>query len=123
RQTAGSPPHLLRRVNPNRVDTVSFKVQSAEEMAHDFLWRIHKAMPRYGNIGVFNRSYYEDVLIVRVLNLQPPSVWCPRYEQINAFEKHLVDNRVIVLKFFLDIGKQQQPERIMAVLDDRRIRW
>ena len=119
----GATRHVLHGVNPSGVETVSFKVPSAQEMAHDFLWRIHKAMPRYGNIGVFNRSHYEDVLIVRVLNLQPPSVWRPRYEKINAFEKHLVDNRVILLKFFLHISKQEQAERLIARLDDPRKKW
>src|SRR5258708_3528212 len=95
----GSAKRVLEFVNPAGVETANFKTPSAEELAHDFLWRIHKALPRYGQIGVFNRSHYEDVLIVRVLKLQPASVWRARYDQINAFEKHLAANNVAVLKF------------------------
>src|SRR5678815_2524506 len=91
----GATHHVLQNVSSSGVETVSFKTPSREELAHDFLWRVHKAIPRYGNIGVFNRSHYEDVLIVRVLNLKPASVWKPRYEQINAFEKQLVANNVV----------------------------
>src|SRR5207302_474904 len=85
----GATRHVLHGVNPAGVETANFKAPSGEEMAHDFLWRVHQVVPRYGNIGVFNRSHYEDVLIVRVMNLQPPSIWRARYAQINAFEKHL----------------------------------
>src|SRR6266404_5648975 len=92
---------VLKEVNPAGVETANFKVPSAEERSHDFLWRVHKALPRYGNIGIFNRSHYEEVLIVRVLKLQPASVWRTRYDQINAFEKHLVGNGIVILKFFL----------------------
>src|SRR5436190_9743314 len=100
----GTTRHVLQSVNPTGVETANFKAPSAEELAHDFLWRVHKAVPRYGNIGVFNRSHYEDVLIVRVLKLAPASVWRARYDQINAFEKHLVTNGIVLLKFFLHIG-------------------
>ena len=92
-------------------------------MAHDFLWRIHKAVPRYGNIGVFNRSHYEDVLVVRVLKLQPVQVWRARYDQINNFEKHLAANNVVLLKFFLHISKEEQAERLRARLADPRKNW
>src|SRR5437879_3745581 len=119
----GAAGHVLREVSPAGIETANFKAPSAEESAHDFLWRTHKVVPRYGSIGVFNRSHYEDVLIVRVMNLQPPSVWRARYEQINAFEKHLVDNRVVLLKFFLHISKQEQAERLRARLDDPRKNW
>jgi PPK2 family polyphosphate:nucleotide phosphotransferase len=114
---------VLEFVTPAGVETTSFKSPSREELAHDFLWRIHKAVPRYGNIGVFNRSHYEDVLIVRVLNLQPERVWKQRYEQINAFEKHLAENKVVLLKFFLHISKEEQAERLQARLDDKRKHW
>src|SRR3989449_2743355 len=107
--TGGS---VLEFVTPAGVQTTNFKAPSAEELAHDFLWRVHKAVPRYGCIGLFNRSHYEDVLIVRVLGLQPEKVWRDRYEQINAFEKLLADNRVVWLKFFLHTSKADTAERL-----------
>jgi PPK2 family polyphosphate:nucleotide phosphotransferase len=110
-------------VSPSGVETANFKTPSSEERAHDFLWRAHKAVPRYGNIGIFNRSYYEDVLIVRVMKLQPESVWRPRYAQINAFEKILAENGVVLLKFFLHISKAEQAERLQARLDDPHKHW
>src|SRR6185369_13238908 len=108
----GAAKRVLECVNPSGIETTDFKAPSSEELSHDFLWRIHKAVPRYGNIGVFNRSHYEDVLIVRVLNLRPPNVWNARYAQINAFEKLLTENNVILLKFFLHISKAEQAERL-----------
>ena len=119
----GAGKRVLQDVTPSGVETTNFKVPSAEESAHDFLWRIHKALPRYGNIGVFNRSHYEDVLVVRVLKLVPRAVWFPRYEQINAFEKMLAHNNVIVLKFFLHISKDEQAQRLQARLDDPKKNW
>ena len=119
----GAAKRVLEFVNPAGVETANFKAPSAEELAHDFLWRIHQRVPRYGNIGMFNRSHYEDVLIVRVMKLQPESVWRARYEQINAFEKHLAENRVVLLKFFLHISKQEQAERLQARLDDPHKNW
>src|SRR5437764_2506626 len=96
----GAMAHLLQSVSPAGVETANFKAPSEEELAHDFLWRIHKSVPRFGNIGVFNRSHYEDVLIVRVIKLRPVSVWSARYDQINAFERHLAANGTVILKFF-----------------------
>jgi PPK2 family polyphosphate:nucleotide phosphotransferase len=119
----GAAKHVLECVNPAGVQTTYFKAPSAEERAHDFLWRVHKAVPRHGNIGVFNRSHYEDVLIVRVLNLQPEKIWRARYAQINAFEKHLTENGVVLLKFFLHISKKEQAERLQARLDNPRKNW
>lgn len=119
----GATRHVLQRVNPAGVETANFKSPSANELAHDYLWRVHQAVPRYGNIGVFNRSHYEDVLVVRVLKLKPPQVWRARYDQINAFEKHLVANGVVLLKFFLHISKQEQAERLKARIDDPRKNW
>jgi PPK2 family polyphosphate:nucleotide phosphotransferase len=110
-------------VYPSGVETANFKTPSREELAHDFLWRVHQKIPRYGNIGVFNRSHYEEVLIVRVMNLVPPSVWNSRYDQINAFEKHLVHNKVVLLKFFLHISKDEQAKRLQARIDDPRKNW
>ena len=110
----GAGKRVLEFVAQSGVETANFKTPSAEELAHDFLWRIHKAVPRYGNIGVFNRSHYEDVLVVRVLELQPKEVWSSRYAQINAFEKILADNNFIFLKFFLHISKGEQARRLQA---------
>src|SRR5437773_8495343 len=114
---------VLEFVTPAGVQTSNFKAPSAEELAHDFLWRVHKTLPRYGEIGVFNRSHYEDVLIVRVLKLQPVPVWRARYDQINAFEKHLVSNGIVVLKFFLQISRAEQAERLRARIADPRKNW
>jgi len=114
---------VLEFVTPAGVQTTNFKAPSAEESAHDFLWRVHKAVPRYGCIGLFNRSHYEDVLIVRVLELQPEKVWRARYEQINAFEKLLSNNRVVLLKFLLHISKKEQAERFRERLDNPTKHW
>jgi PPK2 family polyphosphate:nucleotide phosphotransferase len=119
----GAAKRVLEFVNPAGVETTNFKSPSAEELAHDYLWRIHQHVPRYGNIGVFNRSHYEDVLIVRVMRLQPERVWRVRYDQINAFERHLTENRVILLKFFLHISKAEQAERLKARIEDPRKNW
>ena len=114
---------VLEFVNPLEIEIANFKAPSSEDLAHDYLWRVHQRVPRYGHIGVFNRSHYEDVLIVRVLKLQPEPVWRARYDQINAFERHLTENRVILLKFFLHISKDEQAERLEARLQDRRKNW
>jgi len=119
----GAIKRVLEFVNPAGVETANFKTPSAEERAHDYLWRVHQRVPRYGSIGVFNRSHYEDVLIVRVLKLQPDRVWRARFAQINAFEKHLVENRVILLKFFLHISREEQAERLKARLKDPHKNW
>jgi PPK2 family polyphosphate:nucleotide phosphotransferase len=119
----GSGRRVLEYVNPTGVETSNFKTPSTEERAHDFLWRVHKAVPRYGNIGVFNRSHYEDVLIVRVLKLLPKEVWQKRYDHINAFEKMLTDNGVVLLKFFLHIDKKEQAKRLEDRLKDPSKNW
>lgn len=119
----GAAKKLLEFVNPAGVETANFKKPSSEELAHDYLWRVHKLVPRYGNIGVFNRSHYEDVLIVRVLKLRPASVWQARYDQINNFEKYLVANRVVILKFFLHISSDAQAERLKARISDPHKNW
>jgi PPK2 family polyphosphate:nucleotide phosphotransferase len=119
----GASRRVLEFVNPAGVETANFKAPSAEELAHDYLWRVHQAVPRYGHIGVFNRSHYEDVLIVRVLKLQPKRVWRARYDQINAFERHLAGNRVVLLKFFLHLSRREQAERLRARLQDKRKNW
>jgi PPK2 family polyphosphate:nucleotide phosphotransferase len=119
----GAGRNLLEFVNPAGVETNNFKSPSSEELAHDFLWRVHKAAPRYGNIGVFNRSHYEDVLVVRVLGLQPKSVWSARYDQINAFESLLTRNNIILLKFFLHLSKEEQARRLESRLKDPAKNW
>lgn len=119
----GAIKNVLQCVNPPGVETANFKAPSSDDLAHDFLWRIHKVVPRLGHIGVFNRSHYEDVLVVRVLGLQPEKVWRPRYEQINAFEKILTENKTVILKLFLHISKEEQAERLRARLKDPHKNW
>ena len=109
----GAIRNVLLNVNPQGCRVESFKVPTEEELAHDFLWRVHKVTPRKGMLGVFNRSHYEDVLVVRVHKLAPEQVWKARYEQINNFERLLADNRTIILKFFLHISKQEQEQRLL----------
>ena len=119
----GAVRRVLEFVNPAGVQTANFKAPSAEERAHDYLWRVHKAVPAYGYIGVFNRSHYEEVLIVRVFGMQPKDVWRGRYEQINSFEKFLTENGVILCKFFLHLSKDEQAERLRARLKDPSKNW
>ena len=117
----------LRKVfgplDPLGVTATSFKVPSELELRHDFLWRVHAAAPARGAIGIFNRSHYEDVLVVRVRRLAPESVWRPRYEQINLFERILVENGTVILKFMLHISHEEQRERLLARLDDPEKYW
>ncbi|WP_395645369.1 polyphosphate kinase 2 family protein [Terricaulis sp.] len=108
---------------PLGVNVTPFGRPSEEELAHDYLWRIHGAVPKKGIIGVFNRSHYEDVLVVKVRKLAPAKVIEQRYEQINAFEKHLTENGVVVLKFMLHISKDEQKERLQARLDEPESNW
>ncbi len=119
----GTIRHVMAGVNPQGCRVTSFKVPSAEELAHDFLWRIHKAVPPRGDIGIFNRSHYEDVLVVRVHNLVPKEVWRRRYDQINEFEAILDENGVRILKFFLHISKDEQKKRFEQRIDDPDRRW
>ena len=119
----GAGKRVLEFVTPAGVETSNFKAPTSDDLAHDFLWRIHKATPRYGNLGVFNRSQYEDVLVVRVLNLQPKEVWLARYDQINAFEKILTENNLILLKFYLHISKAEQAKRLEARIKDTTKNW
>jgi PPK2 family polyphosphate:nucleotide phosphotransferase len=124
---AGGKDSAIRKafkgVNPQGVQVTSFKGPSHEELQHDFLWRIHKAVPSKGMIGVFNRSHYEDVLIVRVDNLVPESVWRPRYELINNFEKMLHTTGTTILKFYLHISKDEQKERFQDRVDESDKNW
>ncbi len=119
----GAIRHVFEGVNPQGVRTVSFKVPSAEELDHDFLWRVHAKVPGRGELVVFNRSHYEDVLVVRVHGLVPEETWKKRYDQINEFETILTDTGTTVLKFFLHIDKEEQKERLQARLDEPDKRW
>lgn len=119
----GTIRHVMSGVNPQGCEVVSFKVPSTEELEHDFLWRVHKAVPRRGDIGIFNRSHYEDVLVTRVHKLVPKPVWSKRYDQINSFERILVDNNVRILKFFLHISKDAQKERFEERIHDPAKNW
>lgn len=114
---------VLGPINPQGVKVTSFKAPSTLELSHDYLWRIHQAVPAKGMIGVFNRSHYEDVLIVRVHGLAPKDEIERRYDQINDFERHLAENHVTILKFFLHISKEEQKERLQARLDDPSKHW
>lgn len=115
--------HVMSSVNPQGVRVASFKTPTPEELSHDFLWRIHQHVPPRGYIGIFNRSHYEDVLIVRVHNLVPREVWQKRYDHINNFEKLLADSGVTILKFFLHISKKEQKERLEERRDDKTKQW
>jgi len=119
----GTIRHVMYGVNPQVCSVTSFKAPTSEELDHDFLWRIHNAVPPRGEIGIFNRSHYEDVLIVRVHDLVPKTVWSARYEQINDFEKMLSKNNVTILKFFLHISKDEQKERLQERLNDPTKNW
>jgi PPK2 family polyphosphate:nucleotide phosphotransferase len=115
--------HVFEGVNPQGVRVASFKVPTPQELDHDYLWRVHQHTPGRGEIVIFNRSHYEDVLVVRVHNLVPPEVWGRRYEQINAFERTLVEEGATILKFFLHISLDEQKERLQARLEDPEKRW
>jgi len=126
--------HVMSGVNPQGCDVHPFKAPSQLELDHDFLWRATVALPRRGHIGIFNRSYYEEVLVVRVhkelLERQslPPklvtkNIWQERFEDINAFERHLVRNGIVPIKFFLHVSKQEQQKRLLERLDDPAKQW
>lgn len=126
--------HVMSGVNPQGCRVSSFKTPSNEELLHDYLWRCEKRLPERGQIGIFNRSYYEEVLVARVhpeiLELQKlpdglkgKKIWQRRFEQINAFEKHLVENGTIILKFFLNVSKAEQKKRFLARIEDASKNW
>jgi len=119
----GTVKHVFGGVNPQGVSVTSFKVPTPEELAHDFLWRIHANAPRHGYIGIFNRSHYEDVLVARVHELVPEKVWRRRYGHINHFEELLHDAGVRIVKLCLHISPKEQAERLQARLDDPTKRW
>jgi PPK2 family polyphosphate:nucleotide phosphotransferase len=115
--------NVFTGMNPAGVRVASFKAPTSEELEHDFLWRIHKETPRKGMVGVFNRSHYEDVLIVRVKNLVSKEIWSKRYDLINAFEESLTDAGTTIIKIYLHIDKDEQKERLQARLDDPEKNW
>ncbi|MDD1676110.1 MAG: polyphosphate kinase 2 family protein [Methanomicrobiales archaeon] len=126
--------HVMAGVNPQGVQVTSFKVPGAEELDHDYLWRTCMALPRRGNIGIFNRSYYEEVLVVRVHpeylerqglppKLKDQNIWTRRFQEINNFEQYLVDNGIIVLKFFLNISKEEQKKRFLERMEEPDKNW
>ncbi|MDR3637434.1 MAG: polyphosphate kinase 2 family protein [Isosphaeraceae bacterium] len=119
----GTINHVLGAMNPQGCKVVSFKQPSVVERDHDFLWRVHLQTPGKGEVGVFNRSYYEDVLVTRVHDLVPEKVWSKRYDQINDFEKMLAKNGTLLLKFFLYISKDEQLRRFKDRLDDPTKHW
>jgi PPK2 family polyphosphate:nucleotide phosphotransferase len=130
----GAIKHVMSGVNPQGCQVVSFKVPSREELAHDYLWRCVRALPERGHIGIFNRSYYEEVLAVRVhpdlleaQNLPAPlvsgKIWEQRYQDIRTFERHLARSGVVVRKFFLHVSKMEQKKRLLERLDDREKHW
>jgi PPK2 family polyphosphate:nucleotide phosphotransferase len=119
----GTIRHVFEGVNPQGVRVASFKKPTPEELDHDFLWRVHKQVPAKGEMVIFNRSHYEDVLVVRVHNLTPKEVWSKRYDHINDFERMLVDEGTTILKFFLHIDLEEQKERLQARLDEANKRW
>ncbi len=119
----GTIKNVMGSVDPQGCDVQNFKVPTPEELSHDFLWRAHKVTPAKGKIVIFNRSYYEDVLVVRVHNLVPKEVWSKRYDQINSFEKCLVENNTVILKFYLHISKDEQKKRLEERLNDPTKHW
>ncbi len=119
----GTIRHVMGYMNPQGCRVQAFKVPTPEEESHDFLWRAHKAVPGRGEVVIFNRSHYEDVLVARVHGLVPEPIWSKRYEAINAFEKLLADNNTHVLKFFLHISKEEQLKRFKKRLKDPARHW
>ena len=119
----GTIKHVLGAMNPQGCPVTGFKVPSKEEAAHDFLWRYHKHTPARGQVAIFNRSHYEDVLVVRVHDLVPKKVWAKRYDEINDFEKRLYDNGTHILKFYLHIDADEQLERFKQRIVDPARHW
>ena len=119
----GTVHDIFTSMNPQGCVVTSFKAPTAEELKHDYLWRIHQRVPARGQVGVFNRSHYEDVLIVRVENLVPEEVWRERYAQINEFERMLTSSSVRIIKIFLQISKDEQKKRLEDRLHDPNRQW
>lgn len=114
---------VFGNINPQGCRVTSFKAPTSTELAHDYLWRVHAALPRRGEIGIFNRSHYEDLLVVRVHNLVPKDIWEKRYDHINAFEKMLSDEGTTIVKFFLHISKDEQKKRLEERIADPSKHW
>lgn len=119
----GTIRHVMSGLNPQGVDVTSFKVPEGAEKRHDYLWRVHNAVPEWGKMGIFNRSHYEDVLVVRVHDLVPKKVWSERYEQINDFERMLSACGVHIVKFLLYISKGEQEKRFRERIEDKQKNW
>lgn len=119
----GTIRNVFEGMDPLGIRIASFEAPTKEELDHDFLWRIHKQVPGRGEVTIFNRSHYEDVLVVRVRNLAPEDVWRPRYQQIVDFEKLLTDTGTTILKFHLQIDKEEQRERLQKRIEDPAKRW
>ncbi len=119
----GAIRHVFEGVNPQGTRVANFKEPTAEELDHDYLWRVHREVPAKGELVIFNRSHYEDVLVVRVHKMVPPEVWEKRFDQINAFEQMLFENGTMILKFYLHIDEEEQKKRLQARLDDPNKRW
>ena len=119
----GTIRHVMTGMNPQGVTVTAFKAPEGAEKRHDYLWRVHNAVPEWGKIGIFNRSHYEDVLIVRVHSLAPKQVWSLRYDQINEFERMLSESGVRLVKIMLYIDKEEQARRFRLRLEDRTKNW
>jgi len=119
----GTIRHVMTGFNPQGCRVTPFKAPTPEELAHDFLWRIHHVVPGKGDVAIFNRSHYEDVLVVRVHELVPAPIWKRRYDQINDFERYLAENGVVIVKFFLHISKDEQKRRLERRIEDSTRQW
>ena len=119
----GTIRHVMTGFNPQGCRVTPFKAPTPEELSHDFLWRIHHVVPGKGDVAIFNRSHYEDVLVVRVHELVPAPVWNRRYDQINDFERYLAENGVVIVKFFLHISKDEQKRRLERRIEDSTRQW
>ena len=119
----GTVKHVMSAFNPMGCFVTSFKVPKPTEAAHDYLWRVHERTPGNGEIAIFNRSHYEDVLVVRVHDYVPKKVWAPRFDHINAFERLLADEGTTILKFFLWIDRDEQKARLQSRIDDPKKNW
>ncbi|HYS69116.1 MAG TPA: PPK2 family polyphosphate kinase [Gemmatimonadaceae bacterium] len=119
----GTVKKVFRSVNPMGCEVTSFKEPTQIELEHDFLWRIEQRIPRRRMIGIFNRSHYEDVIVPRVHKTLPKSTWSARYDEINAFERTLTENSVVILKFFLHVSRDEQKKRLIDRLEDRKKNW
>jgi PPK2 family polyphosphate:nucleotide phosphotransferase len=119
----GTINHVLGAMNPQGCRVTPFRQPTLDELAHDFLWRIHRHTPARGEVAIFNRSHYEDVLVARVHKLVPSDVWSRRYDRINAFETEVADHETLILKFYLHISKKEQLKRFKARLDDPAKQW